>query len=106
MGRGVAAVHAPSVPSVCTAAYDTVATGAPPAPAPPTTYTNPVPPISAKVTPAPLTAPGRTGPADQVTAGIAKEAPDVAGFANLTLLNEVLKAAGKPEVDAAGLDKK
>jgi NitT/TauT family transport system substrate-binding protein len=43
---------------------------------------------------------------DQVTAGIAKEAPDVAGFANLTLLNEVLKAAGKPEVDAAGLDKK
>jgi NitT/TauT family transport system substrate-binding protein len=43
---------------------------------------------------------------DQVTAGIAKDAPDVAGFADLTLLNEVLKAAGKPEADPAGLDKK
>lgn len=43
---------------------------------------------------------------DQVTAAIAKEAPDVAGFADLTLLNEVLKAAGKPAVDPAGLDKK
>jgi sulfonate transport system substrate-binding protein len=43
---------------------------------------------------------------DQVTAAIAKSAADVAGFADLTLLNEVLKAAGKPEVDAAGLDKK
>ena len=43
---------------------------------------------------------------DQVTAAIAKTAPDVAGFADLTLLNEVLKAAGKPAVDAAGLDKK
>jgi NitT/TauT family transport system substrate-binding protein len=41
-----------------------------------------------------------------VTAGIAKEAPAVAGFADLTLLNEVLKAAGKPAVDPAGLDKK
>jgi NitT/TauT family transport system substrate-binding protein len=43
---------------------------------------------------------------DQVTAGIAKEAPAVAGFADLTLLNEVLKAAGKPAVDPAGLDQK
>jgi NitT/TauT family transport system substrate-binding protein len=43
---------------------------------------------------------------DQVTAGIAKKAPDVAGFADLTELNAVLKEAGKPEVDAGGLDKK
>ncbi|TWD83170.1 NitT/TauT family transport system substrate-binding protein [Kribbella amoyensis] len=43
---------------------------------------------------------------DQVTAGIAKEAPAVAGFADLTALNEVLSKAGKPAVDAAGLDQK
>lgn len=43
---------------------------------------------------------------DQVTAGIAEKAPDVAGFANLTQLNTVLKEAGKPVVDAGGLDKK
>jgi NitT/TauT family transport system substrate-binding protein len=43
---------------------------------------------------------------DQVTAGIAKEAPAVAGFADLSLLNEVLSKDGKPAVDAAGLDEK
>jgi NitT/TauT family transport system substrate-binding protein len=43
---------------------------------------------------------------DQVTAGIAEKAPDVAGFADLTQLNAVLKEAGKPEVDSGGLDKK
>jgi NitT/TauT family transport system substrate-binding protein len=43
---------------------------------------------------------------DQVTAGIAEKAPDVAGFADLTELNTVLKEAGKPEVDSGGLDKK
>ncbi|NIK60742.1 aliphatic sulfonate ABC transporter substrate-binding protein [Kribbella shirazensis] len=43
---------------------------------------------------------------DQVTAGIAKEAPAVAGFADLGPLNEVLGKAGKPAVDAAGLDTK
>jgi len=43
---------------------------------------------------------------DQVTAGIAEQAPEVAGFADLTALNSVLKEAGKPEVDAGGLDKK
>lgn len=43
---------------------------------------------------------------DQVTAGIAEKAPDVAGFADLTELNAVLKEAGKPEVDSGGLDKK
>jgi NitT/TauT family transport system substrate-binding protein len=43
---------------------------------------------------------------DQVTAGIAAKAPDVAGFANLTALNAVLQEAGKPEVDSGGLDKK
>jgi NitT/TauT family transport system substrate-binding protein len=43
---------------------------------------------------------------DQVTAGISKEAPNLAGFADLTALNTVLKQAAKSEVDAAGLDKK
>jgi NitT/TauT family transport system substrate-binding protein len=43
---------------------------------------------------------------DQVTAGIAKEAPAVAGFADLGPLNDVLSKAGKPTVDAAGLDSK
>nr|WP_203590381.1 ABC transporter substrate-binding protein [Streptomyces sp. SID13031] len=43
---------------------------------------------------------------DQVTAGIAKTAPSVSGFADLGPLNEVLTKAGKPTVDAAGLDKK
>ncbi|HZX01519.1 ABC transporter substrate-binding protein [Kribbella sp.] len=43
---------------------------------------------------------------DQVTAGIAKQAPAVAGFADLGPLNEVLAKAGKPAVDAAGLDSK
>jgi NitT/TauT family transport system substrate-binding protein len=43
---------------------------------------------------------------DQVTAGIAETAPEVAGFADLTELNAVLKEAGKPAVDAGGLDKK
>jgi sulfonate transport system substrate-binding protein len=43
---------------------------------------------------------------DQVTAGIAKEAPSVSGFADLGPLNDVLTKAGKPTVDAAGLDKK
>lgn len=43
---------------------------------------------------------------DAVTAGVAKEPADVAGFADLGPLNEVLAGAGKPTVDAAGLDKK
>ncbi|WP_309115039.1 ABC transporter substrate-binding protein [Saccharothrix sp.] len=43
---------------------------------------------------------------DAVTAGVAKEAADVAGLADFTLLNKVLAAAGKPTVDTAGLDKK
>ena len=43
---------------------------------------------------------------DQVTAAIAKEAPNVSGFADLGPLNEVLGKAGQPAVDAAGLDKK
>lgn len=43
---------------------------------------------------------------DSVTAGIAKQAPNVAGFADLSALNAVLKQLGKSEVDAAGLDKK
>jgi NitT/TauT family transport system substrate-binding protein len=43
---------------------------------------------------------------DQVTAGITKNAPDVAGFADLGPLNDVLAKAGKPTVDAAGLDQK
>ncbi|NUS65127.1 MAG: ABC transporter substrate-binding protein [Saccharothrix sp.] len=43
---------------------------------------------------------------DAVTAGVAKEAANVAGLADFTLLNKVLSAAGKPTVDTAGLDKK
>ena len=43
---------------------------------------------------------------DAVTAGIAKEAANVAGYADFTLLNKVLQAQGKPQVQAAGLDKK
>ena len=43
---------------------------------------------------------------DAVTAGVAKTAADVDGFADLGPLNEVLGAAGKPTVDAAGLDTK
>ncbi|EWM12969.1 ABC transporter substrate-binding protein [Kutzneria sp. 744] len=43
---------------------------------------------------------------DQVTAGVAKTAPEVKGFADFTLLNKVLQAAGKPAVDAGGLDQK
>ncbi|SEQ61227.1 NitT/TauT family transport system substrate-binding protein [Lentzea xinjiangensis] len=43
---------------------------------------------------------------DAVTAGVAKEAADVAGYADFTLLNKVLQAQGKPQVQAAGLDQK
>ncbi|MFC0434476.1 ABC transporter substrate-binding protein [Kutzneria buriramensis] len=43
---------------------------------------------------------------DQVTAGVVKSAPSVQGFADFTVLNKVLQAAGKPTVDAAGLDHK
>ncbi|WP_435158299.1 ABC transporter substrate-binding protein [Amycolatopsis sacchari] len=43
---------------------------------------------------------------DQVTAGIAKSAPKLNGFFDLTPLNAVLTAAGKPTVSAAGLDQK
>lgn len=40
---------------------------------------------------------------DQVIAGIAKTAPGLTGFADLTTLNDVLKAAGKPAVSAGSL---
>jgi len=43
---------------------------------------------------------------DAVTAGTARSAPDLAGFVDLGALNAVLSAAGKPTVDAAGLDTK
>lgn len=42
---------------------------------------------------------------DSVTAGVADKEPDLAGFVAVTPLNNVLTAAGKPTVDAAGLDK-
>ncbi|HEY3001840.1 MAG TPA: ABC transporter substrate-binding protein [Kribbellaceae bacterium] len=41
---------------------------------------------------------------DAVTAGIAKQAADVAGIADFAALNDVLEQAGKSPVDAAGLD--
>ncbi|HEX4702970.1 MAG TPA: ABC transporter substrate-binding protein [Pseudonocardiaceae bacterium] len=40
---------------------------------------------------------------DQVTAGVAKKAPSLTGFANLDALNTVLRAAGRPAVSAASL---
>ncbi|GLZ39622.1 ABC transporter substrate-binding protein [Actinokineospora sp. NBRC 105648] len=43
---------------------------------------------------------------DAVTAGVADKETALAGFVDLSALNAVLKAAGKPEADAAGLDKK
>ena len=42
---------------------------------------------------------------DSVTAGATPTETDLAGFVNVTPLNTVLGAAGKPAVDAAGLDK-
>ena len=40
-----------------------------------------------------------------VTAGITDKETNLAGFVDVTPLNNVLTAAGKPTVDAAGLDK-
>ncbi|HEX4357533.1 MAG TPA: ABC transporter substrate-binding protein [Pseudonocardia sp.] len=42
---------------------------------------------------------------DSVTAGVAPAATNLNGFVDLTELNKVLQAAGKPAVDPAGLDK-
>jgi NitT/TauT family transport system substrate-binding protein len=42
---------------------------------------------------------------DSVTAGITKTETDVKGLFDLTALNATLTSAGKPTVDAAGLDK-
>lgn len=41
---------------------------------------------------------------DAVTAGVSSSAPDLEGLVNLGPLNAVLTAAGRPAVDAAGLD--
>ncbi|WP_434448784.1 ABC transporter substrate-binding protein [Lentzea sp. E54] len=43
---------------------------------------------------------------DAVTAGVAGETANVAGYADFTVLNKVLQAQGKPIVQAAGLDQK
>jgi NitT/TauT family transport system substrate-binding protein len=42
---------------------------------------------------------------DSVTAGVTPKETSLAGFVDVTPLNDVLTAAGKPTVDAAGLDK-
>ena len=42
---------------------------------------------------------------DSVTAGVADKETNLKGFVDVTALNGVLKVAGKPAVDAAGLDK-
>ncbi|MGQ0577107.1 MAG: ABC transporter substrate-binding protein [Pseudonocardia sp.] len=42
---------------------------------------------------------------DSVTAGVADQATDLTGFLDLAPLNAELQAAGKPTVDAAGLDR-
>jgi sulfonate transport system substrate-binding protein len=43
---------------------------------------------------------------DSVTAGVTKEETPLGGLVDLTALNTVLRQAGKPEVNASGLDKK
>lgn len=43
---------------------------------------------------------------DAVVAGVAKEAANLTGLADLALLNKVLSTAGKTQVDSSGLDKK
>jgi NitT/TauT family transport system substrate-binding protein len=42
---------------------------------------------------------------DSVTAGVSEKETNLAGFVDVTPLNNVLSAAGKPAADAAGLDK-
>src|SRR5205085_7663034 len=42
---------------------------------------------------------------DSVTAGATEKETNLAGFVDVAPLNNVLTAAGKPTVDAAGLDK-
>ena len=42
---------------------------------------------------------------DSVTAGVTQKEASLVGFVDVTPLNNVLAAAGKPTVDAAGLDK-
>jgi NitT/TauT family transport system substrate-binding protein len=42
---------------------------------------------------------------DSVTAGVADKETSLKGFIDVTALNGVLTQAGKPAVDAAGLDK-
>lgn len=59
-----------------------------------------------EVTADPVTSQFRQLAKDQVTAGIAKEAADVAGFADLAPLNDVLAKTGRPAIDAAGLDQR
>jgi NitT/TauT family transport system substrate-binding protein len=44
--------------------------------------------------------------ADAVTAGVASLVPDLHGFVDLGPLNAVLTTAGRPPVDAAGLDRR
>lgn len=43
---------------------------------------------------------------DQVTAGVAKKAPQLSGFVDVTTLNQLLEQAGKPAVDPSGLERK
>ncbi len=61
---------------------------------------------SIELNPDPLSATFPQLAKDAVTAGIAQSETELAGFVDLSTLNAVLKAAGKPEADAAGLDKK
>ncbi len=55
------------------------------------------------MTPDPLASDFPALATDQVTAGIVKTAPKVAGFADLTLLNNELKAEGQPTVSAGAI---
>ena len=49
--------------------------------------------------------PSRSSSKDSVTAGVADKETNLKGFIDVTALNGVLTQAGKPAVDAAGLDK-
>ena len=57
------------------------------------------------ITPDPIASSLQTSAQAAVTVGISKSAPDLKGIYDLTLLNQVLTAAGRPTVSAGGLGK-
>ena len=57
------------------------------------------------ITPDPIASSIQTNAAAAVTVGISKSVPDLTGIYDLTLLNQLLTAAGRPTVSAGGLGK-